>query len=119
MMAALNALSHIEFHVVAKVVESVLVVRAVSDVGGISSATLVVIQIVHDYADGQPEEGVQLSHPLGVALCKVVVNRDYMDAKPGKRVEIDREGRDQRFSFASLHLSNVALVQDNSTAKLY
>src|SRR5437879_9149200 len=42
MMAALNAFSHVELHVVAKIVESVLVISAVSDVGGVCSASLVV-----------------------------------------------------------------------------
>ena len=58
--------------------------------------------------DGQAEEAVDLAHPLGVALGQVVVDGDDVDALAGERVEIDRQGRDQRLAFAGVHFGDLA-----------
>src|SRR5258708_745100 len=73
---------------------------------------------MHDDTDSQTKEGVQFAHPLGVAFCQVIVDRDNVNAKPCERVEIDGKGRNQRLSFTGLHLGNVALMQNNATDKL-
>ena len=52
-VSALHTIPDVEFHVVAKVIESELVVGAVRHVGRISRSTLLVIQIMHDDSDGQ------------------------------------------------------------------
>ena len=79
----------------------------------------VVVQAVHDHADGEPEEAVDLPHPLGVALGEVVVDGHDMHALAGERVEIDRERRDQRLAFAGLHLGDAAFVQDHAADQLH
>ena len=74
---------------------------------------------MHDDADLEPEEAVDLPHPFGVALGEVIVDGDDMDAAAGERVEIDRQRRDQRLAFAGLHLGNLAFVQDHAADQLH
>ena len=118
-VAALHAIVQVELHVVAQVVEAELVVGAVGDVGGVGFAALRVVQVVHDDADRQPQEGVQLAHPLRVALGQVVVDRDHVNAAPGERIQIHRQGGDQRLAFAGLHLGDLALVQHDAADELH
>ena len=116
------ALDHVlqpVLHVVAQVVEAELVVGAVGDVGGVLSALLVVVLPVHDHADGHAEEAVDLPHPFGVAAGQVVVHRDDVHAAAGERVQIDRQGGDQRLALAGLHLGDLAVVQHHAADQLH
>ena len=88
---ALDHVLHAVLHVVAQVVEAELVVGAVGDVAVVGGLALLVVEAVHDHAGLQPEEGVDLAHPFGVALGEIVVDGDDMDAAAGERVEIDRQ----------------------------
>ena len=110
---------NVELHVVAQVVESEFVIGAVSDVGGVSFAAFFVVQVVHDHAYRQAEEAIELAHPLRVALGQVVVDRNHVNAATAERVEIDRQGSDQRFAFAGLHFGDLALVQDHAADQLH
>ena len=88
------ALDHVlqpVLHVVAQIVEAELVVGAVGDVAVVFLLALLVVEPVHDDADGQPEELVDLAHPLGVALGEIVVDGDDVHAAAGERIEIDRQ----------------------------
>ena len=80
---------------------------------------LLVVQLVHDDADGQAEELVDPAHPFGVAPGQVVVHGDDVDALAGQRVEVDRERGDQRLALAGLHLGDLALVQDHAADQLH
>ena len=116
------ALDHVlqpVLHVVAQVVEAELVVGAVGDVAVVGRLALLVVQPVHDDADREAEEIVDLAHPFGVALGEVVVDRHHVHAAAGERVEIDRQRRDQRLAFAGLHLGDAALVQDHAADELH
>src|ERR1700733_2678497 len=55
-VAALGAILQPELHVVAQIVEAVFVVGAVSNVGVVVGATLLIVQVVHDDADRHAEE---------------------------------------------------------------
>ncbi len=116
---ALHAIMNVKLHVVAQVIEAEFVVGAVSDVGGVSFAALLVVQIVHDDAHGQAEKAIELAHPLRVALGQVVVDRDDVDAAATERIQINRKSRDQRFSFAGLHFGDLALVQHHAADQLH
>ncbi len=116
---ALDHVLHAVLHVVAQIVEAELVVGAVGDVAVVGLLALLVVEAVHDDADREAEEIVDLAHPLGVALGQVVVDGDDVDAAPGQRVEIDRQRRDQRLAFAGLHLGDPALVQDHAADELH
>ena len=59
-VAALHHLRQLVLHVVAQVVEAELVVGAVGDVAGIGGLALVIVEAVHDDADAEPEEAVDL-----------------------------------------------------------
>ena len=117
-VAALHHVLEPVLHVVAQIVEAELVVGAVGDVAVVLLLAFLVVEAVHDDADRQPEEIVDLPHPLGVALGEIVVDGDDVDAAAGERIEIDRQRRDQRLAFAGLHLGNPALVQHHAADQL-
>ena len=118
-VAALDHFLQPEFHVVAQIVEAKFVIGGVGDVALVSLFTLGVVEPVHDVADGEAEELIDLSHPLGVALGEIIVDGDDMHAQSGERVEIDRERGDQRLAFAGLHLGDLAVVQDHAADQLH
>ena len=117
-VAALHHVLEPVLHVVAQIVEAELVVGAVGDVAVVGALALLVVEAVHDDADREAEEFVDLPHPLGVALGEIVVDGDDVDAAAGERVEIDREGGDQGLAFAGLHLGDAALVQHHAADQL-
>jgi len=80
LMPALNALRQIILHVVAQIVKTKFVVRAVREIRAIRRLALLIVQIVHDYADGKTEAAIERAHPLGVAPRQVVVHRDGVHA---------------------------------------
>ena len=118
-VAALDHLRDLVLHVVAQIVEAVLVVGAVGDVARIGCSALRVVEAVHDDADREAEETVDLAHPFGVAAGEVVVDRDDVHALAGKRVEIDRQRRHQRLAFTGPHLGDGALVQHHAADELH
>ena len=74
---------------------------------------------VHNYANGQAQKRVDLPHPLGVTTSQVVIDRDDMYPLACQGIQVHRQRRNQRFTFAGFHLSNFALVKHNTTDKLY
>ncbi len=82
-------------------------------------APLRVGELVHDAADGEPQELVDGAHPGGVALGEIVVDGDDMHALAGERVEIDGQRGDQRLAFAGLHLGDAAVMQHHAADQLH
>ena len=105
-------------HVVAQIVETELVVGAVSDVGGVGGAALLAAEALHDDADRQAQALVDRPHPLGVAPRQVVVG-DHVHALAGQRVQAGRQGRHQGLALASAHLRDAALVQHQPADQLH
>ena len=93
-------------------------VRAVGHVGGVGLAALAVVELVHDAPDLEPQEAVDLPHPLGVALGEIVVHGDDVHTLALERVQIDRECRHQRLAFAGLHLRDHAAVEHDAAHEL-
>ena len=118
-VATLHAVLDVEFHVVAQVVEAELVVGAVGNVGSVSFAALVVIELVDNYANGQAQKTVELAHPFGVALGQIVIDGNHVHATAAEGVQVDRQGGDQRFSFAGLHFGDSAFVQNHASDELH
>ncbi len=116
---ALHAVLDVELHVVAQIIKAELIVRAIGDVGGIGGAALVVVQIMHNHADGQPQELVDLAHPLGIALGQIVVDRDHMHAMAGQCIQIAGQRGHQRLAFAGPHFGNLALMQHHAANQLH
>src|SRR5262249_44590526 len=106
-------------HVVAQIIEAEFVVGAISDIGAVSLAALVIVEFVDDNANTEAEEVVDLAHPLRVAFGQVIVHRHNVNTASGKRVEIHGKSCDQRFTFTGLHLGDLALMQNHATDKLY
>ena len=138
---ALHELAHIPGHVVAQVIEAELVVgtvRYISQVGlaaragapmdqarilliGVRIHVLRVVQrrdIVRDEADRQAEQVIDRAHPARADLGEVIVHRHQMAALALERVEIQRQGRDERLALAGLHLGDLALVQHDPADEL-
>jgi hypothetical protein len=104
--------------VVAQVIEAELAVRAVGYVAGVLRPADVRRLVVLDDPDGQPEKTVNLADPLGVAAGQIIVDRDQVRAASGQRVQIKRQGRDQRLAFARGHFGDAAAVQDHAADQL-
>ena len=105
-------------HVVAQIVKAEFVVRAVSDVASVSFAAFLVRQSVDDSADGHAQKAVNLSHPVGVAFCQIVVDGNDMNAFSRQRVQINRQSRNQRFSFTRAHFRDLSAVQNDAADQL-
>ena len=118
-MPALHVVREIELHVVAEVIEPELVVRAVGDVGPVGDLPLLVVQLVLDDADAEPQEPIEAAHPLGVAPGEVVVDRDDVHPFARQGVQIRRQRRDEGLAFARLHLGDLAAVQHDAADQLH
>ena len=98
-------------HVVSQVVEAELVVRAEGDVAGVGFASFVAVGLVFvDTIDGETEEHVYRSVPLGVTFGEVVIDGDHVYAFMCQCVEIDRQCRHEGLTLAGSHLGYLALV---------
>ncbi len=54
---------------------------------------------------------MDFTHPLGVALCKVVVDRYDMHALARQRVQICGKGGNESFTFTRFHFRDTPLMQ--------
>ena len=72
-----------------------------------------------DTVNAQPVEHIERSHPLGVTLSQIVIDRDHMDTITWKRIEEDWQGSDERLTFTCRHLGYLTLVQYDTTDELY
>ena len=59
------------------------------------------------------------AHPVGVAAGEVVVDGDDVHAVAGERVQVRRQGGDQRLALTGLHLGDVAEVQRGAAHQLH
>ncbi len=118
MVFALGHLVQRVFHIVAQIVESELVVRAVGNVRRVGLAALLVGNAMNNDAGRHAKEAIDLAHPLGVALGEIVVDRDDVNALALKRVQVNRQRRDQCFALTRAHLGDIAGVQHHAAHQL-
>ena len=118
-MAPLHQLAGVDAHVVPQIVEAHLVVGAVGDVRGVGGLPLLGGQAVDDQAHLQPQEAVDLAHPLAVTLGQIVIHRDDVDAPARQGVEIRGQGGHQSLALTGLHLGDAALVQHDAAHQLH
>ena len=118
-VAALNALTGAQNHVVTQVVETELGVGAVCDIGIVSAALLIERHAILQQTDLELEEAVDMAHPLGVALGEIVVDGDDMDALTGECVEIAGKRGDEGLALARLHLGDHTIMQGHSADELH
>ncbi len=120
MMLSLNQILKADGHIVSKVVETELVVCSESNVCKICFLPGLGIRLVLVYAVyAQSVELIKRSHPLGVSLCQIVVNRNHVHTESGKCVQEHWKGRNQGLSFTSCHLGDLALVQNDTSDQLH
>ena len=118
-VTALHVVREVELHVVAEVVETELVVRAVGDIAGVRDLAFLIVEVMLDDANRHPKEPVDAAHPFRVATREVVVDRDDMDALALERIEVGRKGRDERLALAGLHLGDLAAMEDDAADQLH
>ena len=119
MVATLYALLGAGDHVVAQVVETELGVGAVGDVCLVGRTLELERHIVLEQTDGHSQVLVDAAHPLGVALCQVIVDGNDMHALAGDSVEVAGQRGDQGLTFAGLHLGDMALMKRHGADELY
>ena len=107
-------------HVVAQVVEAVLVVGTEGDVGHVGAAAgrRVGLRIV-DAGHRKSVELIHRAHPLGVSLGQVVVYRHHVHTLAGQGVEEYRERCHEGLSLTRGHLGDFALVEHHAAEELY
>ena len=107
-------------HVVPEIVEPELVVGTVGDIRPVARGALRGVGLVLvDAVDGETEVGVDVTHPLGVALCKVRVNRYQVRALAHEGVEIERHGGHEGLSLPRRHLGHLAPVEGDRADELH
>ena len=118
-VAALHALLGTGNHVVAQVIKAELGVGAVGDVCLVGRTLELERHVVLEQTDGHAQVLVDAAHPLGVALCQVIVDGNDMHALAGDSIEVAGQGGDERLALAGLHLGDVALVQCHGANELH
>ena len=62
---------------------------------------------------------MDLSHPLRITLCQIIIDRNDMYALSFQRIQISRQCGNKCLTFTGTHFSDTSLVQDNTTNELY
>ena len=127
-VATLYALLKLGDHVVAQVVESELIIRAVGHVGGVCltsgdgaqlggllvAAVIFGIKevrtVVRNHANGEPHEGEDRAHPARVAAGEVVVHGHHVHAAATNGVDGGTKRANERLPFAGAHLCDLSLM---------
>ena len=118
-MTPLDQLRLVDGHIVPEVVKAQLVVGAVGNVGGVAFPPLRRGHGGDNEAHAQPHIPVDLAHPLGVTLGKVLIDGDHMDTPARQGIEVTGQNRNQRLTFAGLHFRDAALVQNDAADDLH
>ena len=118
-VAALYTLLGAGDHVIAQVIETELGIGAIRDVSLVGRALELERHVVLQQTNCHAQVLVDAAHPLGVALCQVIVDGNDMHALAGDSVEIAGQRGDEGLTFAGLHLGDVALVQCHGANELH
>ena len=104
--SALNFALQIYLHIVAKIVETELVVRTVSDIAVVGGFTRVVVHVGKNRAYGLPQIRIDGTHPCRVALGKIVVDRYDVHTLFRKAVQVGGGNAHERFTFTGFHFGD-------------
>ena len=108
----------VQSHIVSKIVKAELIVCAIGYVSGIGGLFLGRCHSVNDQSYGHAQVVIELTHPLTVTSCQIVVYRDHVDAVTGQSVQVCRKCCDKSFSFTCLHLGDVVPVKSDAAGDL-
>ena len=114
-MSALNHVLALPGHVVAQVIKTEFVVRAVCDVGVVLLASHLGRLIGENTTDRHSQHAENSTHQLRLVGRQVIVRSD--DVNPSRRdcIEEGGQGGHERFPFTRLHFRNIAKVKGGST----
>ena len=73
---------------------------------------------INNDTNSEPEEVIELAHPAGITLSKIIVDCNDMNAATSKRIKVNWECCNESFTFTSLHLGNIAFVKHHTTDEL-
>ncbi len=88
----LHHLLCLENHVVSEVVEAKFIISAIGHISIICLSPLVKVQSVDDYAHAKTQKSIDLSHPLGITVGKIIVDSNHMNTTASEGIEVDRQG---------------------------
>jgi len=115
---ALDAILKVIVHVVAQIVETELVVRAVRYVAGVSMLPGDIIEVVDYDTHGKAEELIHRTHPFGIPFGEVIVDGHHVDAEAAQGVEVYGKGGDECLPFTGRHFGDLAFMQDDAADEL-
>ena len=71
-----------------------------------------------DAVYAQTVKFVERTHPFGIALGEVVIDRNDMYTFASKGIEVNRECGNERLTFTRLHFGNITAMQCGTTHEL-
>ena len=119
---AVAALAHIGariFHIVAQIIKTQLIIGGIGNVCRISAFARFIIHIMDNTADAQPQSLMHDTHPIGIALGEIIIDRHHMHGAARQGVQITRQSGDQCFAFAGFHFRNGAIMQHHAANHLH
>ena len=105
-------------HVVAQVIETVFVVRAVGDVRVVGRLLFFTRHLREVDADRHAQEVEKLAHPACIAAGQVIVHSDDVQALASQCIQVSGQCGGQGFALARAHFGNLAVVQGDATRQL-
>ena len=97
-------------HIVAQVIKPIFVIGAIGYASSVSSLLVAVVHLGEDHTDTDAKELIDTPHPFRIPLGEIVIHRYQMNTFVGQGIEVCRQGRHQRFTFARTHLSDLAAM---------
>ena len=116
---SLYQLFFIDDHIVTKIIKSQFVVCYICDIASVCCTALFWFHIIQDNTYCQSKELMNLTHPLSISFCQVVVDCYDMNAFTLQCIQICRKCRNKGFTFTGLHLCDTALMKNDTTDDLY
>jgi hypothetical protein len=103
---------------IAQYVEADLVDGGVGDIASVGSAAFGCCGALRDRTDGQTEQGIERSHPLGVTTSKKVVDRDDVHRTTGQHIADGSQCPGKGLALTGGHLDDITLTHPDGGEKL-
>ena len=108
----------IDHHIIAQIIETVLIIGPISDIRLISGSPVSFGNAMYHASYREPQECIEFAHPFHITLCQIIVDGDHVDALSFQRVEVGRQRRHEGLTFTCLHLGYPALMEHDTTYHL-
>ena len=117
--SSLNQPFLVNDHVVTKVIKAQLIVCNIGYVAVIGSPSFIGLHGLEDTSYCKTQKFMDLSHPLRITLCQVIIYRYYTNSLFLKGIKICRKSGYKGFSFTGFHLCYASLMKNDTADKLY